>query len=210
MALNLQGVVSYMTESHSDAYQSRIDELNQRIGKADIQGNQPYLATQLASIQGVKDKPFIDKNTGKPTPGGDYEKYLQYCVNRLDPWGRSAIGVRYDGLSDKDKAEREGNLNPDGNPIGKNDAGDPNQQYAGSIPAMAVTATQGDLDWYTGKKCTRMTDESQMLSYFRVYTMLCSVDGSMSGTVDCTAKDHDEQYSDPFYLNNDILYTSWN
>lgn len=217
VALNLSGVVDYMTGTHSDVYNPKIKELNERIAKADPEGNKPYLEAQLNDSKigatAVSNKPFIDKNTGKPTPGGEYEKYLQYCVNRLDPWGRSAVASRYDGLSDKDKADRNTLQTPDGNPTGTDYKGSPYQKYADTNPVnitMAVTGTQSDQDWYSGKKCTRMTDQPQMLQYFRAYTMMCSVDGSMSGVVDCTEKDHSEgSYSDPFYLNNDILYTSW-
>ena len=209
IALNLGGVIDYMTQSHSDMYQSKIDELTERVGKADIEGNKEFLSVQLADAQSASEQPFIDKNTGKPTPGSEYEKYLQYCVNRLDPWGRSAIGVRYDGLTNDQKRERVGAKDANGEALDRNDPGDPNQKYAGGIPTMAVTANQSDLDWYTGKKCTRMGDQQQMLSYFRVFTTLCSVDGSMSGIIDCTEPDQGENYSDPFYLNNDILYTSW-
>ena len=74
---------------------------------------------------------------------------------------------------------------------------------------MSVNATQSDLDWYTGKRCTRMTDQPEMLKYFRAYTTICSVDGSMSNIIDCTEPDRGNAYVDPFYLNNDILYTSW-
>lgn len=210
MALNLSGVMEYMTSSHEDAYQSQSQELDERIGKADAQGELQYLTLQKNTVEDVKSKPFIDKNTGKPTKNGEYEKYLQYCVNRLDPWGRSAIAMRYDGLSDEERAERGASQSPDYEAINRGGAADPNQKYAGGLPQMAVTSTQADQDWLSGKKCTRMTDQSQMLSYFRVYTMLCSVDGSMSNKTDCTQPDREGGYSDPFYLNNDILYTSWN
>ncbi|MFZ2545325.1 MAG: hypothetical protein WAW80_05085 [Candidatus Saccharimonadales bacterium] len=209
-ALNLSGVLDYMTGTHSDVYDSKVQELTERAGKADPEGNALYLQTQLTQTTTVQGKEFIDKKTGKPTPGGEYEKYLQYCVNRLDPWGRSAVYMRYDELSDKEKETRESLRDPDDNSISKDDKGSPNEKKVGGVPMMAVNATQSDLDWYTGKKCTRLTDQSQMLQYFRVYTTLCSVDGSMSGSIDCTEPDHSEgNYADPFYLNNDILYTSW-
>ena len=208
-AINLTGVVDYMTNSHPDAYNNKIQELNERVGKADIEGNKPYLQQQLNDANSVQSKPFIDKKTGKPTPGGEYEKYLQYCVNRLDPWGRSAIYMRYDGLSNEEKAKRAALKTPDGEAVDKNDPGDPNQKTVGGIPTMSVNATQSDLDWYTGKRCTRMTDQPEMLKYFRAYTTICSVDGSMSNIIDCTEPDRGNAYVDPFYLNNDILYTSW-
>ncbi len=208
-ALNLQGVIDYMTGTHSDAYNSQTQELQERIGKAGVQGNKEYLSTELAVVNDVKNKPFIDKITGKPIPNSEYDKYLQYCVNRLDPWGRSGVGIRYDSLSNAERQKRTTNQDPDGNAINSDGDASPYEKTAAGLPAMAVTATQADQDWYSGKKCTRMTDDPQMLQYFRVYTMLCSVDGSMAGIEDCTQPDHENQYSDPFYLNNDILYTSW-
>ncbi|USN96561.1 MAG: hypothetical protein H6797_05895 [Candidatus Nomurabacteria bacterium] len=214
-ALNLSGVIDYMTQSHSDAYNSQTQELTKRIGEADVEGNKAYLSAQLATVEAVQNRPFIDKKTGKPTPGGEYDKYLQYCVNRLDPWGRSAIAETYRGLSDKEKEKRQSALFQNDENAGSKNAGDPNERIPNGIPTMAVTATQSDQGWYTGSKCTRagqLTDPSisQMLQYFRAYTTLCSVDGSMSGIVDCTEPDHVEgDYSDPFYLNNNILYTSW-
>ncbi len=210
MALNLNGIIDYMTKSDSKVYDSKSQELDQRVSKADtIGGEQEYLILQQQQLNQVKNQPFIDKNTGKPTKGGEYEKYLQYCVNRLDPWGRSGVYMRYDGLTDEEKAARDGVLDQNGNATSPDNPGDPNQKFRDGIPTMAVTATQSDLDWYTGKKCTRMTDQMQMLQYFRIYTALCSVDGSMAGIIDCTEPDKAGNYSDPFYLNNDILYTSW-
>lgn len=209
-AINLTGVLDYMTgTNHSSVYDSKTQELEERVGRADYEGNKEYLSGELAQVNGVKNQAFIDKQTGKPIKGSEYEKYLQYCVNRLDPWGRSAIYMRYDGLSDKEKAERRADETPDGKPLSPDYIGSPNQKTAGGIPTMAVNASQSDQDWYTGKKCTRMTDQPEMLKYFRAYTTMCSVDGSMSNIIDCTEPDHESGYADPFYLNNDILYTSW-
>ena len=211
-ALDLNGIIQYMTSSHSDVYDSKLKEFRERVGKADVLGGEAeYLGLKLAEAESVKSKPFIDKNTGKPTKGGEYEKYLQYCVNRLDPWGRSAIAMQYDGLSESQKSAREAMKDQYGNAVDRDDPGDPNQKYVDGMPVMAVWSAQSDIDWYTGKKCTRMTDQSEMLKYFRAYTTLCSVDGSMSNITDCTQPDNEgSNYSDPFYLNNDILFTSWN
>lgn len=207
-AINLSGVMDYMTQSHSDVYNSKEQELEQRIPKADAEGNAPYLAAQLAMTKLIKDKPFIDKNTGKPTAGGEYEKYLQYCVNRLDPWGASAVYMRYDALSAAEKKRRLAYVDSTTG-VSVGDRGDPNEVTPGAIPTMAVNATQSDLDWYTGKKCTRFTDQPEMLRYFRAYTTMCSVDGTMSGIVDCTEPDRAAAgYSNPFYLNNDILFSA--
>lgn len=208
-AINLSGVLDYMTQSHSDVYNSKEQELQQRVAKADPEGNAQYLGIQLAMTEAVKNKSFIDKNTGKPTPGGEYEKYLQYCVNRLDPWGASAIYMRYDPLSATEKKKRLAYTDQNSGQVIV-DRGDPYEVTPGMIPTMSVNATQSDLDWYTGKKCTRFTDQPEMLRYFRAYTTMCSVDGSMSGIVDCTEPDRSGAgYSNGFYLNNDILFTAY-
>ncbi len=208
-AINLSGVLDYMTQSHSDVYNSKEQELQQRLAKADPEGNAQYLGVQLAMTEAVKNQPFIDKNTGKPTPGGEYEKYLQYCVNRLDPWGSSAIYMRYDSLSAAEKKKRLAYTDPNSGQIVVN-RGDPYEVTPGIIPMMSVNATQSDLDWYTGKKCTRFTDQPEMLRYFRAYTTMCSVDGSMSGIIDCSEPDRaGAGYSNGFYLNNDILFTAY-
>lgn len=86
LGLNLKGVIDYMTQTHADAYNAKEKELIQRIAQADPEGNKEYLSAQLAVVEAVKNKGFIDKNSGKPVKGSEYDKYLQYCVNRQDPW----------------------------------------------------------------------------------------------------------------------------
>ena len=63
-----------------------------------------------------------------------------------------------------------------------------------------------DQDWYSGKKCT---EQSEMLTNFRAYTMICSVDGSLSGGIDCTDNDNSGGYNNEYFTSNDILYMSW-
>lgn len=219
-AINLSKVIDYMTTPRPEVYKSQTDELEKRISQADgfESGNLINLTAQDALIRTtIQNKPFIDKNTGKPTAGSEYEKYLQYCVNRLDPWGHSAVGIRYQELPEAEKTRRFASKKQDLQAFDKNAPGDPYQKIIGGVPIMAVTATQSDQDWYTGKKCTTasmLTQDSvtrDMITMFRVFTMLCSVDGSMSGIADCTEPDRgsDGAYVNPFYLNNDILFSSW-
>lgn len=211
-ALNIDGVLDYMTQTHSDKYQSQLDELNQRLVTADTEGpaggEKANILRQIAQVQSAKDKGFID-NSGKATRYSEYEKYLDYCVNRQDPWGRSAMAVHRERLSDQQIKDIQKNQTSDGEAIDPTGAGDP---YATTSTGAYLAITEGsksDQDWYTGKKCTDESDD--MVRKFRAYTMLCSIDGSLAGSVDCSYADNSfgAAYSNPFYTTNDILYTSW-
>lgn len=242
-ALDLNGLISYMTTPQPGVYEKKKQELDiERIPRADPdieyptgildlatalpwfsqwQGPAPAssklvdLVQQRRDLEVVSLKPMIDPLTGKVTPGSEYDKYLTYCVNRLDPWGRSGVAARYDDALDSDISKRRAYTNRTNNldpyVLDSGTAPYAKQVDTGTFaPRIAITATQDDLDWYTGKKCARLTDQPDMLSYFRAYTTLCSVDGSMSGKVDCSEQDYSRgAYSNPFYLNNDILFTSW-
>jgi hypothetical protein len=198
-------VLDYMTKTHSDMYQNGIDELQQRLAKADPELEQANVSRMLAEKETVAQQPFIDKVTGKATPNGEYDKFLQYCVNRQDPWGRSAIHVESRPLTDQERQKRLSDKTNDLEAISPNDSGDPyaDIRFAG-YPAVTEGTSQ-DQDWYTGKKCLEQSEE---LTNFRAYTLLCSVDGSLSGGVDCTDPDNSRiaTYSNDFFSSNDILY----
>ncbi len=209
-ALQIDGVLDYMTKTHSDAYQKQLDELNQRLAKADTVEplDKVSIQRQITQVQTAMGAPYIDKKTGRATPHSEYEKFLDYCVNRQDPWGRSGVAVRRESLPDKEIERRLSYLYNDGTPASPNGPGDPYQKVAvGGYPSLTEGASS-DQDWYTGKKCT---EQSDMLSNFRAYTMICSVDGTLAGSVDCTYPDNSfgASYSDAFFTSNDILYTSW-
>ncbi len=209
-------VLDYMLKSHSDETKDGIQELEKRLqvtdNGADTQDKQD-VQRQLDEAKEGSNAKMIDEKTGKPVKHSEYEKFMNYCVNREDPWGRSGIAVRREGLSDEEKEERMKDKDKNGNPISENDSGDPNElkiaKDKNGKKAAYMSTTEGtaaDQDWYTGKKCL---EESEMLNNFRAYTMMCSVDGSYSGGADCTEKDNANTYFDGFYNNNDILYTSW-
>ena len=208
LSAQIDTVLDYMTKEHSDAYQSQIDELSERMGQADPEpgSDMDNVARMLALVQGAASKPFIDKKTGKATPNGEYDKYLQYCVNRQDPWGRSGLHVIYGDISEKEREKRLANTTNELRQVGS--SGDPYQRIPVAAFPSITEGAKSDQDWYTGKKCT---EQSEMLTNFRAYTMACSVDGSLSGGVDCTDNDNSSiaSYSDNFYTSNDILYTSW-
>jgi hypothetical protein len=202
-------VIDYMTKPHPDAYEKRISELSERLAKADtIDLEQKDIQRQLDEATTASSLPFIDIHTGKPTPGGEYEKFMDYCVNRQDPWGRSAMVVHKTSLPDKERDRRKTDKFDTVNPISPQDSGDPYQQITTGTYISITEGSKEDQDWYTGKKCLAIGEE--MMTNFRAFTMLCSVDGSYSGGVDCTDSDTSTGYSNPFFTSNDILYSSWN
>lgn len=199
-------VLDYMEKSHSDFTQKNIQELQARVAAADQEVSQADITRQLTAAQNVANQPMIDKKTGKAIPGSEYDKFLTYCVNREDPWGRTGLAVTRTGLSDAEKKDRIEGKATDGTQLKDTGQGDP---YETRITQMYMAVTEGasaDQDWYTGKKCLEQSEE---LQNFRAYTMMCSVDGSFAGAVDCTEKDNADIYTDDFYTSNNILYTSY-
>lgn len=201
-------VLDYMTKAHNDLTQDNITELQQRLAKADDEGDRENVARMLANAQQGANSPQIDKVTGKAMPNTEYEKFLDYCVNRQDPWGRSAVAVHRSSLPDAEKLRRWKDKTGDIEGVSPSDSGNPYEETPGIPYASIMEGAKADQDWYTGKKCLEQSEE---LMNFRAYTMLCSVDGSLSGGVDCTDPDHSTiaAYSDQFYTSNDILYMSW-
>lgn len=207
LAAQVDSVLDYMTQSHSDATSDGIQELQQRLATADDEGDREIIGLQLQRAQTASQQPYIDKKTGKATKNGEYEKYLDYCVNRQDPWGRSGIAIHRSDLPDDVKIRMMLDKTGDGEAISTLDSGDPYQQIPDGAYSSITEGTKADQDWYTGKKCLEI---SEMMTNFRAYTMACSVDGSFSGGVDCTDLDYtSNSYTNAFYTSNDILYTSW-
>lgn len=208
MASSVDSVLDYMLKEHPDLTQKNIEELIERQAQADHEGDAANVGRMLAIAQYANTQPQIDKTTGKAIPGSEYEKYLEYCVNRQDPWGRSAVATLRTQLPDAVQRMRQADKDGNGNPISPSDRGDPYQIIGvGYYPAVSEGAS-ADQDWYSGKKCTEQSEE---LTNFRAYTMICSVDGSLSGAVDCTSSDNSNVagYGDSYYTSNDILYLSW-
>ena len=210
--LNMQvkPVLDYMLKAHSDLSQKNIQELQARVAAADTV--EPYEKGFLASdmlkrAQDAANQPMIyetGENAGKPIPNSEYDKFMLYCVNRQDPWGRTGFATVRTGLSAEERKKRNdnGDVNT-GQAIG-NDTGSPTEQRA-DMPRMAVTeGGSADQDWYTGKKCLEQSEE---LFNFRAYTMMCSVDGSFAGAYDCTEPDSSDRYTDDYITSNNILYT---
>ena len=210
---DLKSVLEYMLKSHPDETKENIKELEERQGKTDFERDMADVQRQVQQAKEGSDAKMIDEKTGKPGKYSEYEKFMTYCVNREDPWGRTGMAVRREGLSDDEKEERMKYRTPDNEPLDKDDDhGDPYEMLIandGASAYMAVTeGAAADQDWYTGKKCL---EESEMLHNFRAYTMMCMADASHSGGApDCTELDKDRSYQfDGFYNNNDVIYTSW-
>lgn len=206
LAVEPDSVLEYMTQAHPDLTQKNIEELQERQAKADpLEGDQANITRMLTAAQDAANKPQIDKQTGEAIQGSEYSKYLTYCVNRRDPWGRSGTVMQWSGLSKEEKQKRLRDKANGIEPISQYDSGDPYQLTPSGLvfPAVSEGASQ-DQDWYTGKKCLEQSEE---LMNFRAYTMLCSVDGSLSGGVDCT--DNDNSYvgvTNDYYTTNNILF----
>jgi hypothetical protein len=200
-------VLDYMLKSHSDFTQSSVSELQNRLNETD-NGNDTKdkedVRRQYNEMNDASGKAEIDEKTGAAIPHSEYEKFLTYCVNRENPWGTTSLATRYKELSDSDKEDRNKYVYNDIHVNGYK--GDPNELSIDTSYMAVVEGASADQDWYTGKKCL---EESEELHNFRAYTMMCSVDGSHSGAIDCTEKDDARHYFDGFYNNNDIIYTSY-
>lgn len=209
MNANVKDVLDYMLKEHSDATQKNVDELQKRLQETDNGADtedKRDVQRQYDEAKEANGKPFIDEKTGEPIENSEYDKFMTYCVNRRDPWGRTGLDVRKDELSDEEKEKRHNSKDADGNQIGTEGKG---SEYELTFDAAYMAVSEGasaDQDWYTGKKCL---EESEMLKNFRAYTMACSVDGSFAGSIDCTEADREGYYTDDFYTSNDIFYVSW-
>jgi hypothetical protein len=203
-------VIAYMMMPHPEATAKNIPELAARLAVVD-KGLDPYDLRDTTrmlqeAIQGAA-SPQIDAQSGKPNKFTEYEKFMNYCVDRQDPWGRQGMAVRREALKEEDIEKRLKDKDPDGRPVDPdNDSGDPNEQKVIDAYMSITEGANADQDWYTGKKCL---EDSNMLKNFRAYTMLCSVDGSHAGSSNCTEQDRANYYLDGFYSTNDVLYLSW-
>lgn len=152
LAMQPDQVIDYMTKTHNDAYQDKITELQERLAQADDEGDVQNITRMLAVYEGVAGMPFIDKQTGKAIPNSEYDKFLDYCVNRQDPWGRSAIHVyKAPGLTDEEKRKRHSDKTENLEGISPNGEGNPYEERR-VLGVMSITeGAKSDQDWFTGK-----------------------------------------------------------
>lgn len=202
---DIDSVIDYMTQDPQPAdvdwAQKNIDQLNERQASGRDSARLNKLKQQA---QAGKDSSFIDPETGKPNPDTQYERFLQYCVYRHDPWGASALAVDWSPPEYQPNSQYyygrdiyamyEDPSDPSGT------ADTPSSYYA------AGAGSQIDQDWYSGKNCL---DDNPMIDNFRAYTLACSTLASMSGSRECWDVD-EEPHGMPndFFLTNDILFLS--
>lgn len=201
--MDIDNVIDYMTQDPQptdvDWAQENIDQLNER----EASGRDSARLSKLKQeAQNGKNASFIDAETGKPNPDTQYERFLQYCVYRKDPWGASALAV--------DWAPPEFDHNPEyyygkdvysmyENTFDPDDSGDTATSYY-----AAGAGSKIDQDWYTGKNCL---EDNNMINNFRAYTLACSVLASMSGSRECWNVDEEpHDMPNDFFLTNDILF----
>lgn len=212
LGAKVKDVLDYMLKDHPDETKKNVEELQKRLDETDRgldTQDKAEVQRQLDVAKEGNSAKMIDEKTGAPIRHSEYDKFMTYCVNRQNAWGRTSMAAQYEELSDDEKEERRQFISEGGIRI-QGYKGDPYEEKIAENEKLAYMAVQtgasADQDWYTGKKCL---EESDMLHNFRAYTMMCSVDGSHAGSIDCTEKDNATHYFDGFYHNNDVLFTSW-
>lgn len=201
-------VLDYMLKEHTDLTQDNVNELTERLAQTDPEGDAAQVARMLAQAEQGMNSAQIDKKTGAAMPNTEYQKFLTYCVNRVNKWGRTGVVT----ITPKQLAVLKNAASLKGMQGIDSEAVNQLIKMAGvqsilTVPAVSEGA-KADQDWYTGKKCTENSEE---LTNFRAYTLMCSVDGSLAGTDDCTGEDSSQvNYSDAFYTANNILFVSSN
>ena len=200
LSLDTASILDYMTKPHPENAQKTLAEITARDTSADpVNGDRMKQQARDGSAA-----PYIDPVTGKPNKYTEYAKFMQYCVNRQDPWG--GVGMAVDELEPQypeDPIDEKGRRTSD-NLSGLREQPDPELEpnsYYGLGWGSAA-----DQDWYTGKKCT--DDSSEMMKYFRGYTMACAVLASMSGSRQCWDEDTIPNSHDDFYTTNNIIFKS--
>lgn len=180
---NITAVFNLLQGAAKDGQGFFTNQLESNAASAAPTGEAENITRMLAIAEAASQKSEIDKQTGKANYGSEYQKFLDYCVNRVDPWGRSGIVVSRTKPTSKNKDE---------------------QKQTAPYPAVTEGAL-ADQDWYSGKKCLEQSEE---LMNFRAYTLLCSVDGTLAGASDCTDQDSSKSisYSNDFYTSNNILF----
>ncbi len=194
---DLNAVIAYMTKAHPENAKT----ITRDTGADPDNGGR----MQKQANEG-RSKPYIDQKTGKPNKYTEYAKFLEYCVDRHDPWGSTGMVVE---PADTTLADNE-------------DWGEDTSFMSAMIREEKPDATKTpdsyfalgwgapeDQDWYTGKRCV---DESgtyaEMLKNFRAYTMACNILAGMSGSINCWDDDRKLQSHDDFFLTNNIIFRS--
>lgn len=221
LSLGINEILDYMTKAHPDNAKESLAQVEAR----DIGADSERGAKMKQQAKDGAGAAYIDKKTGKPNKYTEYAKFLEYCTNRYDPWGQVGMSVELKDPSkekeeEEKKAAEEGEKNtapsgwgsvlPTNYEPGRSE-GNGNtllepREVEDSYYALGW-GSKKDQDWYTGKQCTK---DSEMMKYFRGYTMACALLASMSGTTNCWEDSKIANGHDDFYLTNNIIFKSAN
>lgn len=199
---DLGQVIDYMTKAHPDNARDSLQDIQSRDVGAD-----PNMGGKMKAWAEEGSKAtYVDKKTGKPNKYTEYAKFLEYCVDRADPWGGVGMAVQ---PKKEDPENEETNEETNDQSIissGSEEEKPDEKNVAESYYALGWGGAV-DQDWYTGKRCV---DDSgkyrEMLKNFRAYTMACSILADLSGSVECWDKDKDLINHDDFYTTNNIIF----
>ena len=209
MDISIDNMLNYMTRPHPEEAQKSLNEVNSR----DMQGDS-NIADRMRkeAAEGAKSS-YIDPKTGKPNKYTEYAKFLEFCVNRKDPWGSIGLATEYQDEKYTPDAEDKTK-----NPVRRTYGGtyieymdssdDPTKKR--EVPSAYYGRAWGstvDQDWMSGRKCA---EESNMLNNFRAYTASCRVLAGMSGAKECWHHDSNPTFNSGFYARNNILFTREN
>lgn len=198
LSLEIDEILEYMTKAHPDNAQASQSEIAGRdFGAASAEG-----ARMKREADEGANAAYIDEK-GRPNKHTEYAKFLQFCVNRQDQWGHVGMVVEM-----QDEVYVEDEL-IDGVRVSHGKSLLRTQPEESTPPDSYYGfgwGSKADQDWYTGKKCA---EDSEMLKYFRGYTMACSVLAGMSGARQCWHDDTVPSYhQDDFYTTNNIIFKS--
>lgn len=206
MGVKIKDMLDYMTEAHPDEAEESLNQVNERNTSADneVGGRMKREAEEGANA------PYIDPKTGKPNPHTQYAKFLEFCVNRVDPWG--SVGMALEHVEEDYTPDEEDPIS-EGNPrvySGEYIKYIDKEHEETELPFAYYGRAWGsevDQKWMTGEKCI---EDSDMMSNFRAYTASCRVLAGLSGARECWHDDSQPTFHSGFYSRNDIIFTREN
>lgn len=195
--LEISDILDYMKKPHPDNAKDSLQDVQSR----DVSADSGRGGRMKQEAQEGANAAYIDEKTGKPNKFTEYAKFLEYCSNRQDPLGGLGMAIEaQDEQYIEDEVDAQGRRTSNGKSLLREeeaDAAQPDSYYALGWGGAV------DQDWYTGKKCA---EDSEMLKYFRGYTMACSVLAGMSGSRQCWHEDTIPNSHDDFYTSNNIIF----
>lgn len=207
---DLKSVIDYMTKAHPENAKESLNEIQGRDTGADTK-----MGTKMKEQAEKGSKAtYVDKKTGKPNDYTEYAKFMEYCVNRSDPWGGLGTVVLPKEKTAEETADEKKEQEEEAESAQSTISS--SRLYADEAPDEKNVAegyyalgwgAKSDQDWYTGKRCVDDDGKyKEMLKNFRAYTMACSILADLSGSVECWDKDKDLAAHDDFYATNDVIF----